>query len=278
MQNTTKASSTLTSTSRRRLYGRPERGQRCGEHQDVLHPLPWADRLDEPGGEVLRRARDRTCRFFAHLRCALCRTLSRDAHALLQPGRRRRRPLRDDRPDRHAGEHIARVVHAEHQAGQRHRRHQHHGQGQAGGPGQQHRRGGGGRGVRRREAQPARRADVDRDRRVVRAFAPTTRLITHGGGVGDERARRPRPAMPAAARAAAARRAPRRRPSRGCAHRNATVPARRPAHRAGRPAPTARPPARLPRRAGSSAIGRRRFQDSTVSHFCLLVSAGSASR
>src|SRR6478735_1468301 len=43
----------------------PESGHRCGEDEDVLHPLPRPQRLDDAGGQVLRRAGGREG-FFAH--------------------------------------------------------------------------------------------------------------------------------------------------------------------------------------------------------------------
>ena len=68
-----------------------ECGQRRGQHQQVLHPLPRADRLDDAGDQVLRRAR-RPVPLLAH-RVALCTPVTRVLMRL-------RRPVRDGRPRR----------------------------------------------------------------------------------------------------------------------------------------------------------------------------------
>ena len=244
-------------------------------------------RLDQPGDEVAWWALLR-CRLRLHLRRAVRTALARDAHQT-PPARSATMVdrLRDDRPDRHAGEHVARVVHAEHQPGQRHWRHQHRGQRQAGGAGQQHRRRGGRRRMCRREAQPARRTHVDGDRRVVRAFAPDHALDHHRGGMGEKCARARRRAMPAAARAAAGHRAPRRdEPADAvlaemrespcaCQHAGPIGERRLHGHQCGFLAARAA--------IGSAHLGHAATRMShrstrTVSHFCLLVSTGSASR
>ena len=190
------------------------------------------------------------------------------------------------RADRHPGEHVARIVHAKHQARQRHRRHQDHRQRQPGRPAQQNRRRRRRRGVRRREAQPARRADVHGDRGWSGAFAFHDPLDHHGGGVRQER---PCPGHRARRRlrlAAAARRAARRRPIRRCVHRSGTGPARPSTLPDGPRASTARRRAPRPHRAAhrrrevhlSRFVEPSRASSSTISHFCLLDSTGSASR
>src|SRR5690606_16281856 len=84
---------------------------------------------------------------------------------------------------RGTGDHIARVVDAEHQPTEHHRRHQHRGQLLAGQPAVEHGGRRRGRGVRRREAQLARSAYQHLDFRVAGALAPNDPLHRDRGGV-----------------------------------------------------------------------------------------------
>ena len=92
--------------------------ERRGQHQHVLHPLPRPHGLQHAAGDT-----DRAC---AGTVVCSAGTSVLVIGVPLRPGDGAGRTTRGDRgPERGAGQHVARVVHAEHQPGQRHRRHQH---------------------------------------------------------------------------------------------------------------------------------------------------------
>ena len=163
--------------------------------------------------------------------------------------------LGHDGADGNSGQHVARVVHAEYEAGQRHWRHQEPRQGKSRRPAEQNRGRGGRRGVRRGEAQPAGRGDVHGDRRMMRAFPLHDALDDDGRRVGDERAETRGQPDVAAVAAAAARRAATPRPTPRCARRSVTTPARREARLGARRGSTARRRAPRPRPAGCLSPG-----------------------
>ena len=213
-----------------------EGGHRRGEHQQVLHPLARPDRLDDPGEQVLRRADDG--RGF----------LTHRGHVSFDPNGTY--GLGDDGADHHPGEDVGRVVHTKNQAGQRHRRHQQPRQRQPRHAAQQDGRRRGRRGVGGREAQPARRADVDGDRGVLRPLPLDDPLDHHRSRRGRGMPPHRPPTMRACDAAGAVRPAARRRPIPHCVHRSATARGHRSAPLAGKRSTAGRRRAPHPHPAG----------------------------
>ena len=93
---------------------RPGR-ERRRQHQDVLDPLAWADRLDDAGGQGLRGSADRTAGsslISLHISVRL---------GFFDPASCRR----GRGPECRSGEHVGRVVNSQDQAREQHRRDQH---------------------------------------------------------------------------------------------------------------------------------------------------------